>query len=233
MDKHRLIVDSVVVRFGEKTVLSGGYITSETGMVTGLLGRNGAGKSCMFRALMGGLRVENVMVSIDEKPVNRQVIGRSIKYLPQGRLIPDGMTLHRAFDLYGVNYWTFVNRFPKYSRHYDSPVYELSGGQARLAELYMVLHSDAPFYILDEPFSQVDPVSIEAVQAIIRERAKDHGIIITDHNYPAISTVADNLFVIADGYTNQVHSREDLVRHGYLRAEGHFIRTGRGETKNY
>ncbi len=54
---------------------------------------------------------------------------------------------------------------------------------------------------------------------MIRERARDHGIIITDHNYDAISTVADNLFVIADGYTNQVLSREDLVRHGYLMAE--------------
>ena len=212
MDKHRLIVDSVVVRFGEKTVLTGGYITSETGMVTGLLGRNGAGKSCMFRALMGGLRVENVMVSIDEKPVNRQIIGHSIKYLPQSRLIPEGMKLHRAFDLYGVNYWI--------SRHYDSPIYELSGGEARLAELYLVLHGDAPFYILDEPFTQVDPVNIEDVKSMIRERANDHGVIITDHNYDAISSVADNLFVIADGYTNQVRSREDLVRHGYLRAEG-------------
>ena len=77
--------------------------------------------------------------------------------------------------------------------------------------------SEAPFYILDEPFSQVDPVSIEAVQKLIRERAKDHGIIITDHNYDAISSVTDNLFVIADGYTNPVHSRADLVRHGYLR----------------
>ena len=129
------------------------------------------------------------------------------------------MKLHRAFDLYGVNYWTFVNQFPKCSRHYDSPIYELSGGEARLAELYLVLHSDAPFYILDEPFTQVDPLNIEDVKAMIRERAKDHGIIITDHNYDAISKVADNLFVIADGYTNQVRSREDLVRHGYLRAE--------------
>ena len=218
MDKHRLIVDSVVVRFGEKTVLTGGYITSETGKVTGLLGRNGAGKSCMFRALMGGLRVENVMVSIDEKPVNRRLIGLSIKYLPQSRLIPEDMRLHRAFDLYGVNYWTFVNRFPKFSRYYDSSLYEISGGEARLAELYLVLHSDAPFYILDEPFTQVDPVNVEDVKAMIRERAKDHGIIITDHNYEAISSVADNLFVIADGYTNPVHTREDLVRHGYLRA---------------
>jgi len=219
MDKHRLIVDSVVVRFGQKTVLSGGYITSETGMVTGLLGRNGTGKSCMFRALMGGLKVENVMVSIDEKSIDRQNIGRYIKYLPQGRLIPDGMKLHRAFDLYGVNYWRFVNRAPKFSRHYDSPLYELSGGEARLAELYLILLSDAPFYILDEPFTQVDPVNIDEVKALIRERSKDHGIIVTDHNYDAISSVADNLFVIADGYTNPVRYREDLVRHGYLRAD--------------
>ena len=217
MDKHKLIVDSVVVRFGDKTVLSGGYITYETGMVTGLLGRNGAGKSCMFRALMGGLRVENVMVSMDEKPVDRQVIGRFIKYLPQGRLLPESISLHRAFELYGVNYWSFVNRFPKYSRFYDSHIWELSGGEARLVELYLILLSEAPFYILDEPFSQIDPVSIESVQELIRERRKDHGIIVTDHNYEAISSVADSLFVIADGYTNQVHSREDLVRHGYLR----------------
>ena len=217
MDNHKLIVDSVVVRFGEKTVLSGGYITSETGMVTGLLGRNGAGKSCMFRALMGGLRVENVMVSIDGKPVDRRIIGKSIKYLPQGRLIPEGMKLHRAFDLYGVNYWSFVDFSPKFSRHYDSPVHELSGGEARLAELYLVLMSDTPFYILDEPFTQVDPVNIDQVKALIRERSKDHGIIVTDHNYEALTSVADNLFVIADGYTSPVRCREDLVRHGYLR----------------
>lgn len=217
MEKHKLIVDSVVVRFGEKTVLSGGYITSETGMVTGLLGRNGAGKSCMFRALMGGLKVENVMVSMDEAPVDRQIIGRSIKYLPQGKLLPDGITLKRAFELYGVNYWGFINHFPRYSRYHDAALWELSGGEARLAELCLVLLSESPFYILDEPFSQIDPVNIEAVQKLIRERSQDHGIIVTDHNYDAISSVADNLFVIADGYTSPVHCREDLVRYGYLK----------------
>ena len=217
MDKHKLIVDSVVVRFGDKTVLSGGYITSETGKVTGLLGRNCAGKSCMFRALMGGLRVDNVMVGIDDEPVNRQIIGRSIKYLPQGRMLPENTKLHRAFELYGINYWSFVNRFPKYSRFHDSAIWELSGGEARLAELCLILLSEAPFYILDEPFSQIDPVNIEAVQKLIRERSLDHGVIVTDHNYEAISSVADNLFVIADGYTALVQSREDLARYGYLR----------------
>ncbi len=83
----------------------------------------------------------------------------------------------------------------------------------------IVLLSDAPFYILDEPFTQVDPVNIDEVKALIRERSVGHGIIVTDHNYDAISSVADNLFVITDGYTSPVRSREDLARHGYLRAE--------------
>ncbi len=216
MDKHKLLVDSVVVRFGEKTVLGGGYITSETGKVTGLLGRNGTGKSCMFRALMGGMKVESVMVSIDEKPMNRKIIGRYVKYLPQGRLIPKKIKLHRAFDLYGVSYSSFVNRVPKYSRYYDSYIYELSDGEARLAELYLILLSDALFYILDEPFTLIDPVNIGEVKALIRERSKDHGIIVTDHNYSAISSVTDNVFVIADGYTHPVKCHEDLVRFQYL-----------------
>ena len=214
---HSLKVDSVVVRFGDKTVLSGGYITSSTGLVTGLLGRNGAGKSCMFRALMGGLKAEYVTVSIDGENIRIADIGKHVKYLPQGGLIPRYMTLGKAFKLYGVDYWSFVIRFPKYSRYYYSCPYELSGGEVRTAEVYLVLMSSTKFCIMDEPVSWLDPVSVEGIQDLIRERKEEIGIIVTDHNYDAISRVADNLFVISDGYTAQVHCREDLVRHGYLR----------------
>ena len=213
---HDLVVDSVVVRFGEKTVVSGGYITARTGKVTGLLGRNGAGKSCMFRALMGGLKVDYVSVHADGKPLDIGKIGLTVKYLPQGRMIPDGMTLQKAFQLYQVDFWAFVLLFPKYSGKYHARLWELSGGEARLAELFLVLMADAPFCILDEPFSQIDPVHIEAVQRLIREKSREKGIIVTDHNYEALSGVADQLFVLSDGYTHPVESRDDLVRYGYL-----------------
>ena len=216
---HRLVVDSVVVRFGQKTVLSGGYIISQKGMVTGLLGRNGTGKSCMFRALMGGLKVESVVVSIDGEPVDREKIGLRIKYLPQDRMIPDGMTLKRAFELYGVDFWEFVLHFPQYSRFCNTRRWEMSGGEARLAEVYLVLMCEGEFCILDEPFSQISPNHIETVQQMIRDKSREKGIIVTDHNYEAISKVTDNLFVIADGYTFPVESRDDLVRHGYLHPE--------------
>ena len=213
---HELIVDSVVVRFGEKTVVSGGYITARTGSVTALLGRNGTGKSCMFRALMGGLKVDYVQVHIDSDPIDLNKIGLKIKYLPQGRMIPNGLTLKDAFRLYQVDFWAFVLLFPKYSGKYHARLREMSGGEARLAELYLVLMADAPFCILDEPFSQIDPVHIEAVQRLIREKSREKGVIVTDHNYDAISVVADRLFVLSDGYTHPVESRDDLVRHGYL-----------------
>ena len=213
---HELIVDSVAVRFGEKTVVRGGYITTRTGVVTGLLGRNGAGKSCMFRALMGGLKVDYVHVHADGKSVDIDKIGLTVKYLPQGRMIPDGLTLREAFRLYQVDFWSFVMLFPKYSGKYHDRIWEMSGGEARLAELYLVLMAEAPFCILDEPFSQIDPVHIEAVQRLIREKSREKGIIVTDHNYEAISTVADQLFVLSDGYTHPVENRDDLVRHGYL-----------------
>ena len=219
MSSHRLVVDSVVVRFGQKTVLSGGYITSQTGMVTGLLGRNGTGKSCMFRALMGGLNVEYVVVHIDGEPVDRRKIGLRIKYLPQDRMIPHGMTLKRAFELYEVDFWEFVLHFPQYSRYYHTQRWEMSGGEARLAEVYLVLMTEGKFCILDEPFSQISPNYIETVQQMIRDRSWEKGIIVTDHNYEAISKVTDDLFVIADGYTFPVESRDDLVRHGYLHPE--------------
>ncbi len=215
----KLTVDSVVVRFGQKTVLSGGYITSQKGMVTGLLGRNGAGKSCMFRALMGGLKVEYVQVHIDGESLDLKRIGHRIKYLPQGRMIPEGMTLKRTFDLYRVDFWSFALQFPQFTRYAHSRLWEMSGGEARLAELYLVLMTDGDFCILDEPFSQIAPLHIEAVQRLIREKSREKGIIVTDHNYEAISKVTDNLFVIADGYTFPVESRDDLVRHGYLRPE--------------
>ena len=216
---HRLVVDSVVVRFGEKTVLSGGYITSQTGKVTGLLGRNGTGKSCMFRALMGGLKVDYVIVHIDEIPVERKKIGLKIKYLPQDRMLPRGMTLKRAFELYKVDFWAFALRFPQYSGYYNTQIWEMSGGEARLVELYLVLMTEGEFCILDEPFSQISPLNIEAAHELIREKSREKGIIVTDHNFEAISKVADNLFVIADGHTFPVESWDDLVRHGYLRPE--------------
>lgn len=69
---------------------------------------------------------------------------------------------------------------------------------------------------LDEPFSNIAPVYIEKVEELIQGQKQQKGIIVSDHLYEAIIEVADDLFLLKDGYTFPIESKDDLVHRGYL-----------------
>ena len=199
------------------TVLQSAFLTAETGKVTGVLGRNGCGKSSLFRCIMGGLKPLNMFVRFDDDmDTDYAHIGTRVRYLPQNLFIPGKMTLNEAFRLYGVDYdglVTFENKFHNYQR---KSFRELSGGEARIAEMYLVLMSESVFCILDEPFTNIAPAHVEKMRALIEERKAGKGIIVSDHLYEDIIKVSDDLFLLKDGYTFPIKSREDLIRHGYI-----------------
>ena len=74
---HTLLADSITLSFGRQNVLNGAWLRSQTGMVTGLLGRNGSGKSSMFRAVMGQLKAQNCFVRVDDETVSDALQGGS------------------------------------------------------------------------------------------------------------------------------------------------------------
>ena len=218
---HRMLVDSIHLEFGTEVVLQSAFLTVETGKVTGVLGRNGCGKSSLFKSIMGGVKPQNIFIRFDDKTdTDYAHIGNKVKYLPQNQLAPGKMTLGEAFKLYDVDYdglVTFDNKFHEYQRR---PFREISGGEARIAEMYLVLHSKADFCILDEPFSNIAPVHVEKMRAMIAELKEHKGIVVSDHHYEDIITVADDLFLLRDGYTFPIKSREDLVKHRYINHYG-------------
>ena len=192
--ENTLLVDSVHLEFGRNTVLQSAYITSRTGRVTGVLGRNGAGKSSLFKCIMGGIRPQNMFIRFnDELSVDYGHIGRRVKYLPQRNFMPGSMTLGEAFSLYGVDYDGIVAFDAKFSGYRGMTLRELSGGEARIAGMYLVLMSDAEFCIPRK------------------------GIIVSDHMYEQIIGISDDLYLLRDGYTFPIRSREDLIDNGYIR----------------
>ena len=212
-----LLVDSVHLEFGQNQVLQSAYLTARTGRVTGVLGRNGTGKSCLFKCIMGGIKPQNMFIRFnDELDTDYGHIGNRVKYLPQNLFMPSRMTLDEAFSLYGVDYDGFVTFDTKFHRYQHRTFNELSGGEARIAEMYIVLMADAEFCILDEPFSNISPNCVEKMKALIQEQKKSKGIIVSDHLYEDILDVTDDLFLLRDGYTFPIKSREDLIHNGYI-----------------
>lgn len=214
---NRLLVDSVHLEFDKLQVLQSAFITAQTGRVTGVLGRNGCGKSCLFKCIMGGIKPQNIFVRFNDEPETDYAhIGKRVKSLPQNVFMPTNMTLGEAFDLYEVDYnglVAFDNKFHTYERMTSG---QLSGGEVRIAEMYMVLNSEAEFCILDEPFSNVAPKYVEMMQQLIQQHKATKGIIISDHMYEQVMDITDDLFLLRDGYTFPIKCREDLIHHGYI-----------------
>lgn len=215
-EKNTLLADSIRLAFGTYNVLNGAWLKSETGKVTGVLGRNGCGKSCMFRAIMGELKTQELFVKFNDIVVTgSDEMGRYVKYLAQKPFLLPKMPLKQVFEYFGADYDAFTEDFPKFAIYPDTPVKELSGGEVRIVEIWLCLCSDAPFCILDEPFSYLAPVAVEVIQKLIRRQKEKMGIIISDHNYEALLETADEVLLLSDGYVHLIKDRSDLVRYGY------------------
>lgn len=215
--RNILEIDSVILEFGAKRVLQDVYLKSETGNITGLLGRNGTGKSCLMRILFGELNPDNKSVRINGKAlISAYRSPHDLKYLPQGRFIPKSLTIKRIFKDFVLDFSDFTDLFPELTKYYMSALGRLSGGERRIIEIYTILASATKFCLLDEPFSHVMPVHVEAIKKLIIREKENKGIVITDHLWQHIVGICDNLYVINNGQTYLTKSIQDIERLGYI-----------------
>lgn len=166
-----LEVESVILEFNNKRVLQDVYVKCETNGITGILGRNGAGKSSLMNIIFGKLTPLNGTVRIN----NQVLMGHSrkssdIMYLPQFDFIPKQLKLKRIFKDFNLEFLTFVNDFPEFEKYYNSKIGLLSGGERRIVEIYLILISNTRFCLLDEPFSHVMPLHVDRIKNLIKKR---------------------------------------------------------------
>jgi ABC-type multidrug transport system ATPase subunit len=214
---HKLEFDSIQVAFGGRKLLGNIYMVSETGSVTGLLGRNGCGKTTLMKIVFGAIPFEQKSVRINSRSLGLNYLSRNlIAYLPQDALIPPYLSIRQAFSLFNIPPMEIFEFFPEATDMMDLRSGELSGGYRRIFELLLVLKSKALFCLLDEPFSGLTPVYIERIKAILNGHKAHKGILITDHLHRHVVEIADELYVLANGQTYHVREHEQLVSLGYV-----------------
>jgi len=214
---HTLEADSIQLEFGGKKILSSVYLKCETGKITGLLGRNGQGKTCLMNIIYGSRACEKSVRfdNLSQKSAfNRPDL---LLYLPQFNFIPRRFSLKRIFEDFELEYSVFEQLFPEFASKYNTTISNLSGGEYRLIELYVILKTRSQFAMLDEPFTHLNLSQIEKVKQLLQEEKKYKGLLITDHMYRHVVDICDDLYVLANGRVQLVKSIEDVERLGYVR----------------
>lgn len=213
---HKLEADSIQLQFGDRKILSDIYIKCETGKITGLLGRNGQGKSCLMKIIYGTLGCEKSirLDNLSQKEAFKRI--DLLLYLPQFNFIPKSLSLKRVFQDFNIDFNSFAERFPEFELKYKTSIGNLSGGGQRLVELYVIVKSKSQFVMLDEPFTHLSPIQIEKVKELLLEEKTNKGMLITDHMYKQVLDICDNLYVLAEGKTHLTNSLADIEKLGYF-----------------
>ncbi len=210
-------IDNIELNFGSKNILRGVYLKSEAGKITGILGANGTGKSSLLKIFFGCLQPHHKLVRIDQSPTLKPLFTTGmVKYLPQHSLIPQHLKLKKIFKLYKVDWKLFTESFENFRKYADHKIHELSGGEIRVAEIYLSLKSPSRLVLLDEPFSHVAPIYIEKLKEIIISEKQHKAIVMTDHLYRHIIEMADDLYLLKNGCSNLIIDPKELENHKYL-----------------
>ena len=212
-----LEADNIELSFDRKTILRGIYVRAETGKITGILGRNGCGKTSLLRIIFGSLTPKYKSIRKDGKHQKRNLyLGRDIAYLPQHQLLPNSLKLGSVFQLFGANWTEFLNLFDAFKGYVSAHPNALSSGELRIVETYLILTSNKKIILLDEPFSFIAPVYIEKFKTIIHKKKKDSVIIVTDHFYRDILEISDCIYFLKNGYSKEIRTKKDLEEEGYI-----------------
>ena len=213
----KLEIDNVELYFKQKQILKGIYLKAETGSVTAVLGRNGCGKSVLFKILFGSLRAKSKLIRVNNTAVLRALFTvYATKLLPQHALAPRHLKVKKLFQMYEVDWGQFIQNFEGFDSYQNLRFRYLSGGQQRLIEAYLVLMSPGKIVILDEPFSGLAPIHAERLATLITQEKTHKVILISDHRYDMILDLADDIYLIKNGCSYPVKDEAQLRAMQYL-----------------
>jgi lipopolysaccharide export system ATP-binding protein len=217
----------LVKTYGRRKVVDGVEFSVEYGEIVGLLGPNGAGKTTSFRMTCGMVAPDagRVMLGghdVTDWPMYRRARDGGMGYLAQESSVFRKLSVQN--NLLGVMEMLGIERRARRRRCDElleqfgitklrhSRTMSLSGGERRRLEIARCLVSDPKIILLDEPFTGIDPVTIDSIQGIVRDlRERGISILITDHQVRETLEITDRSYVIRNGSVLCHGSRNEVL----------------------
>ena len=192
------------------------------GYVTGLIGRNGAGKTTAFKAGLGLIRTEGE-ITLFGKPL-RQIDARDREktgvvladsgfsgYLKVKDLVVILRNLYREF-----NEMYFTDKCKEFDIPFDKQIKEFSTGMKRRLQVVAALSHNAELLIMDEPTAGMDVIARDELLAMLREYMETEGrsVLISSHISGDLEGICDDIYMI-DGGKVIFHEETDVLLDQY------------------
>ena len=178
------------------------------GRVTGLIGRNGAGKTTAFKAALGLIRTEGGEISMLGKPLSklsekdRERIGVVLSdsgfsgYLKIKDLVVILRNLYSGFD---EEY--FTGKCKSFGLPFDKRIKDFSTGMKRRLHVAAALSHHADLLIMDEPTAGMDVIARDELLTMIREymEAEERSVLISSHISGDLEGLCDDIYLLDEG----------------------------------
>lgn len=209
-EEPALVARRIRVSLGGKEVLRDVDVTVYRGTVVGVLGPSGAGKTTLFRVLVGELLPSAGSVRLRGADVTAKLLWQRARaglgYVPQSPSVLLDLTVAdnlRTFErAAGVPAREPSERASvvELSDRLDVRARDLSGGERRRLELLRALIPDPEVLICDEPFASGDPIHVRLLSTLLRAHAdRGRAVLLADHRLADTLGICDSAVLLADG----------------------------------
>lgn len=212
-----LIADRIQKQIKRKVILSEVNLRLKGGNVYGFVGRNGSGKTMLFRALSGLMKIDSGSITLDGK-----ILHKDFSVLPSLGILLENAGLYP--DLTGVgNLLYLANLTKRIGREEvveaisrvgldpaDKRIYKkYSLGMKQRLAIAQAIMEKPDVIMLDEPTNSLDEAGVEEIRKVILEEKKRGALIlVASHNREDIRILADELYRVEEGQVEK--QGEDL-----------------------
>jgi branched-chain amino acid transport system ATP-binding protein len=203
--------DSINCFYGDSHVLFDVSMTVRKRDVVALLGRNGAGKSTMLKALAGAIHPRSGTIRLEGEPIHLSpshvIARRGLQLVPEERRIFGGLTVEENLELAALSAVSSLTLddifaiFPRLQERGGSYGRSLSGGEQQMLAIARALIRRPRLLLLDEPFEGLAvPIVQNMLEVCRRLVAAGQTIVIVEQNVRAALSLACRTYILNNGH---------------------------------
>ncbi len=231
----KLAVSGLNAAYGQAHILYDVALNVAAGQAVALIGRNGAGKSTTFRAILGLIANRSGTIVFDGENVSAlatyDIVRRGLGYVPEDRRIFSDLTLEenlmvgRQAPRVGAPTWSLERLFaifPNLRELRGRTGARMSGGEQQMLTIARTLMGNPSLLLLDEPSEGLAPRIVEQMIEAIREMKREGlSLLVSEQNLNFARLVAERVYVIEKGCIRFAGTMEEFdarpdIRDAYL-----------------